>query len=205
MSNVKNMMCTTLTRSMPAIAFFGRMAFALVFIISAVQDYADHFGGGGGPLEKTVGPLVNVMTKYGSKVLTFYSGMQVVAFDVRLLEFSLITAKGTAALWFIFGQSIPAYFLGLGIRGPNRLATQILSTIIRFPTNLNDFTQLCYRIKSHILVLRDQQRLLLTLIGALLYYIGLKHDIDNLDEADKSKEEKEKEDDKPSTSKAKAN
>ncbi|CDY35504.1 BnaA01g24080D [Brassica napus] len=111
MSNVKNMMCTTLTRSMPAIAFFGRMAFALVFIISAVQDYADHFGGGGGPLEKTVGPLVNVMTKYGSKVLTFYSGMQVVAFDVRLLEFSLITAKGTAALWFIFGQSIPAYFL----------------------------------------------------------------------------------------------
>ncbi|RID79975.1 hypothetical protein BRARA_A02674 [Brassica rapa] len=187
MSNVKNMMCTTLTRSMPAIAFFGRMAFALVFIISAVQDYADHFGGGGGPLEKTVGPLVNVMTKYGSKVLTFYSGMQVVAFDVRLLEFSLITAKGTAALWFIFGQSIPAYFLGLGIRGPNRLATQILSTIIRFPTNLNDFTQN------------------LTLIGALLYYIGLKHDIDNLDEADKSKEEKEKEDDKPSTSKAKAN
>ncbi|CAN7111699.1 unnamed protein product, partial [Brassica rapa subsp. narinosa] len=86
-----------------------------------------------------------------------------------------------------------------------QLATQILSTIIRFPTNLNDFTQLCYRIKSHILVLRDQQRLLLTLIGALLYYIGLKHDIDNLDEADKSKEEKEKEDDKPSTSKAKAN
>ncbi|KAG2306702.1 hypothetical protein Bca52824_026450 [Brassica carinata] len=56
MSNVKNMMCTTLTRSMPAIAFFGRMAFALVFIISAIQDYADHFGGGGGPLERTVGP-----------------------------------------------------------------------------------------------------------------------------------------------------
>ncbi|CAN6990618.1 unnamed protein product, partial [Brassica rapa subsp. trilocularis] len=37
----------------------------------------------------------------------------VVAFDVRLLKFSLITAKGrgTAALWFIFGQSIRAYFL----------------------------------------------------------------------------------------------
>ncbi|KAG5415599.1 hypothetical protein IGI04_003166 [Brassica rapa subsp. trilocularis] len=116
--------------------------------------YADHSGGGGGPLEKMVGPLVNVMTKYGSK------------------------GRGTAALWFIFGQSIRAYFL---------LATQILSTIIPFPTNLNDFTQN------------------LTLIGALLYYIGLKHDIDNLDEADKSKEEKEKEDDKPSTSKAKAN
>ncbi|CAH8361437.1 unnamed protein product [Eruca vesicaria subsp. sativa] len=124
------------------------MAFALVFIISAVQDYADPFGGGGGPLEKTVGPVVNVMTKYGSKVLTFYTGMQVVAFD---------------------------------------LATQILSTIIPFPTSLNDFTQN------------------LTLIGAFLYYIGLKYAIDNLDEADKSKEEKEKEDDKPSTSKAKAN
>ncbi|KAL0690258.1 hypothetical protein Bca4012_089936 [Brassica carinata] len=81
-----------------------------------------------------VGPLVNVMTKYGSK-----------------------------------------------------LATQILSTIVPFPTNLNDFTQN------------------LTLIGVLLYYIGLMHDIDNLDEAYKSKEEKEKEDDKPSTSKAKAN
>ncbi|CAN6918555.1 unnamed protein product [Brassica oleracea var. botrytis] len=86
MSNVKNMMCTTLTRSMPAIAFFELSnTFALVFIIYAVQD-------------------------------------------------------------------------------------------------LN-----------------------LTLIGVLLYYIGLMHDIDNLDEADKSKEEKEKEDDKPSTSKAKAN
>ncbi|KAJ0264776.1 Uncharacterized protein HA466_0030690 [Hirschfeldia incana] len=177
MSNVKNMMCTTLTRSMPAIAFFGRMAFAFVFIISAIQDYADHFGGGGGPLEKTVGPVVNVMTKYGSKVLTFYTGMQVVAFDVRLLEFSLITAKGTAALWFIFGQSMPAYFL---------LATQMLSTVIPFPTNLNDFTQN------------------LTLMGALLYYIGLKHSIDNLEEGEKSKE-KEKEDDKPSTSKSKAN
>ncbi|CAN6872052.1 hypothetical protein Bca4012_076693 [Brassica carinata] len=177
MSNVKNIMCTTLTRSMPAIAFFGRMAFALVFIISAIQDYADHFGGGGGPLEKTVGPAVNVMTKYGSKVLTFYTGMQVVAFDVRLLEFSLITAKGTAALWFIFGQSMPAYFL---------LATQMLSTVIPFPTNLNDFTQN------------------LTLMGALLYYIGLKHSIDNLEEGEKSKE-KEKEDDKPSTSKSKGN
>ncbi|KAF8098693.1 hypothetical protein N665_0260s0003 [Sinapis alba] len=177
MSNVKNMMCTTLTRSMPAIALFGRTAFALVFIISAIQDYADHFGGGGGPLEKTVGPAVNVMTKYGSKVLTFYTGMQVVAFDVRLLEFSLITAKGTAALWFIFGQSMPAYFL---------LATQMLSTVIPFPTNLNDFTQN------------------LTLVGALLYYIGLKHSIDNLEEGEKSKEE-EKEDGKPSTSKSKVN
>ncbi|KAH0943155.1 hypothetical protein HID58_002792 [Brassica napus] len=118
MSNVKNMMCTTLTRSMPAIAFFGRMAFALVFIISAVQEPNSNFG---------------------------------------------------------------------RARSSFTLATQILSTIIRFPTNLNDFTQN------------------LTLIGALLYYIGLKHDIDNLDEADKSKEEKEKEDDKPSTSKAKAN
>ncbi|CAF2076647.1 BnaC01g31120D [Brassica napus] len=135
MSNVKNMMCTTLTRSMPAIAFFELSnTFALVFIIYSVQDYADHFGGDGGPLEKMVGPLVNVMTKYGSK-----------------------------------------------------LATQILSTIVPFPTNLNDFTQN------------------LTLIGVLLYYIGLMHDIDNLDEAYKSKEEKEKEDDKPSTSKAKAN
>lgn len=38
-------------------------------------SYADHSGGGGGPLEKMVGPLVNVMTKYGSKVLTFYTGM----------------------------------------------------------------------------------------------------------------------------------
>ncbi|KAL1192723.1 hypothetical protein V5N11_002491 [Cardamine amara subsp. amara] len=179
MSNVKNMMCTTLTKSMPAIAFFGRMAFAFVFLISAIQDYADHFGDGG-PLEKSLGPAVNTMTKYGSKVLTFYTGMQVVAFDVRLLEFSLISAKATAALWFIFGQSIPAYFL---------LATQVLSTVIPFPTNLNDFTQN------------------LTLIGALLYYIGLKHSIDNLDEGEKNKEKekKTKEDDKPSSSKAKAN
>lgn len=30
----------------------------------------------------------------------------------------------------------------------------------------------------------------------LFYYIGLKYDIDNFDEVDKSKEEKEKEDDK---------
>lgn len=44
----------------------------------------------------------------------------------------------------------------------------------------------------------------LTLMGALLYYIGLKHSIDNLEEGEKSKE-KEKEDDKPSTSKSKGN
>ncbi|XP_010488362.1 PREDICTED: uncharacterized protein LOC104766223 [Camelina sativa] len=175
MSNVKSMMCTTLTRSMPAIAFFGRMAFAFVFLISAIQEYADHFGDGG-PLEKTVGPAVNAMTKYGSKALTFYTGMQVVAFDVRLLEFSLISAKATAALCFIFGQSIPAYFL---------LVTQMLSTVVPFPTNLNDFTQN------------------LTLIGALLYYIGLKHTIDNLDQTEKNKEKETEEDDKASTSKAK--
>lgn len=106
-----------------------------------------------------MGPAVNVMTKYGSKVLTFYTGMQVVAFDVRLLEFSLITAKGTAALWFIFGQSMPAYFLVkpyisilnfiyfvykiLIYKHVSliQLATQMLSTVIPFPTNLNDFTQ----------------------------------------------------------------
>ncbi|CAN8258397.1 unnamed protein product [Cochlearia groenlandica] len=177
-SNIKNKMCTSLTKSMPTIAFFGRTAFSLVFIISAIQDYADHFGGGGGPLEKTVGPAVNLLTKYGSKALTFYTGMQVVAFDVRLLEFSLIGAKGTAALWFIFGQSIPAYFL---------LATQIISAVIPFPTNLTEFTQN------------------LTLVGALLYYIGLKHSIDNLEDEEKINEMEKKEDNKPSTSKAKAN
>ncbi|VYS58333.1 unnamed protein product [Arabidopsis thaliana] len=164
-SKVKSMFCTTLTKSMPAIAFFGRMAFSFVFFITAIQDYADHYGGGaGGPLEKTMGPAVNMLSKYGSKALTFYFGMQVVAFDVRLIEFALISAKATAALWFIFGQSIPAYFL---------LATQIFSTVIPFPTNLNDFTQN------------------LTLIGALLYYIGLKHTVDNLHDEEKNKQTEE--------------
>jgi hypothetical protein len=167
-SDVKNMMCTSLKMSMPAMAFFGRMAFAFVFFISAVQDYADHYGDGG-PIEKTIGPAVNLLTRFGSKILTFYTGMQVVAFDVKLLEFSLISAKATGALWFIFGQSIPAYFL---------LVTQILSTVIPFPTNLNDFTQN------------------LTLIGALLYYIGLKHNIDTLYEEKKRKEEKREEESK---------
>uniref|UniRef100_A0A1J3FXE1 Uncharacterized protein n=1 Tax=Noccaea caerulescens TaxID=107243 RepID=A0A1J3FXE1_NOCCA len=193
-SNIKSMICTSLTMSMPAMAFFGRMAFAFVFFISAVQDYADHYGDGG-PIEKTIGPAVNLLTKFGSKILTFYTGMQVVAFDVKLLEFSLISAKATGALWFIFGQSIPAYFL---------LVTQILSTVIPFPTNLNDFTQN------------------LTLIGALLYYIGLKHNIDTLYEEKKRKEEekreeeskrkeenqrkeKQKEDGKGSSSRARAN
>ncbi|ESQ47524.1 hypothetical protein EUTSA_v10022128mg [Eutrema salsugineum] len=195
------MMCTTLKKSMPAIAFFGRMAFASVFshicilreglmtspLVHVSICYADHFGDGG-PLEKKIGPAVNVMTKYGSKVLTFYTGMQVVAFDVLLLEFSLIGAKGAAALWFIFGQSIPA-LLGKNINlylEKMFLATQILSTVIPFPNNLNNFTQN------------------LTSIGVLLYYIGLKHSIDNLEEGEKNKE-KETEDDKTSTSKAKAN
>lgn len=100
-----------------------------------------------------------------------------------------------------------------------QLVTQILSTVVPFPTNLNDFTQvkLCYRINQHIdwshwfrwltKIVIDLQNL--TLIGALLYYIGLKHTIDNLDEGEKNKEKETEteEDDKASTSKgiAKAN
>lgn len=83
----------------------------MILILTHVSvSYADHYGDGG-PIEKTIGPAVNLLTKFGSKILTFYTGMQVVAFDVKLLEFSLISAKATGALWFIFGQSIPAYFL----------------------------------------------------------------------------------------------
>lgn len=79
-----------------------------------------------------------------------------------------------------------------------QLATQIFSTVIPFPTNLNDFTQvkLCYRVNQYIdwshgirwltKIVIDLQNL--TLIGALLYYIGLKHTIDNLDEEQKNKE-----------------
>ncbi|XP_010532626.1 PREDICTED: uncharacterized protein LOC104808611 [Tarenaya hassleriana] len=161
--NVKKIVSRAISISMPSIAFFGRLVFAFVFILSAIQAYAEHYGDGG-PLEKTVGPIVNVVTKLGSKVLTFFTGMQVVSFDVRLLEFTFISAKGTAGLWFIFGGSIPAYFL---------LVTQVISTLIPLPTNSHDFAQN------------------LTLIGALLFYIGYKHAIDELLEAEKKKKKEE--------------
>ncbi|KAE8660059.1 putative 2-oxoglutarate (2OG) and Fe(II)-dependent oxygenase superfamily protein [Hibiscus syriacus] len=142
---------------MALISFVGRVLFALVFILSAWQEF-NEFSVDGGQSARALKPKFNVF----SKSLTSHTGLEVPAFDIKYLVAAAVAFKGVGGLLFIFGSTIGAYLLAL----QQVIVTPILYDFYNYDTEKKEFSQLFSKFSQN-----------LALLGALLFFIGMKNSL----------------------------
>ncbi|KAK8494163.1 hypothetical protein V6N13_025196 [Hibiscus sabdariffa] len=140
---------------MAVASFVGRVLFASVFILSAWQEF-NEFGVDGGPAAKTLKPKFNVF----SKSVTSHTGLEVPEFDIKYLVAAAVAFKGVGGLLFIFGSTMGAYLLAL----QQVIVTPILYDFYNYDTEKKDYEQLFSKFSQN-----------LALLGALLFFIGMKN------------------------------
>ncbi|XP_071728892.1 uncharacterized protein [Rutidosis leptorrhynchoides] len=136
-------------------SFLGRLLFASLFILSAWQMFND-FGDNGGPAAKELAPKISHIQRY----LVSKIGDGVPKIDVKHVVLASMALKGLGGILFIFGSITGAYLLMYNLI----LMTTLLHDFYnyetddpRFHTYLPDFVQS------------------LALLGALLFFIGMKN------------------------------
>ncbi|KAK5794138.1 Uncharacterized protein F383_18665 [Gossypium arboreum] len=142
---------------MALVSFVGRVLFASVFILSAWQDF-NEFGVDGGPAAKALKPKFNVF----SKTVTAHTGVEVPEFDIKVLVAAAVAFKGVGGILFIFGSTIGAYLLAL----QQVIVTTILYDFYNYDTEKKEFGLLFSKFSQN-----------LALLGALLFFIGMKNSI----------------------------
>ncbi|KAL2456993.1 HR-like lesion-inducing protein-related [Abeliophyllum distichum] len=140
---------------MAFISFLGRVLFVSVFIISAYQEF-NEFGVDGGPAAKSLRPKFNVFSKH----VTTHTGFQVPHVEMKLLVLGAIIMKGLGSLLFIFGSSLGAFILLLH----QAIAAPILYDFYNYDADKKEFAQLFVKFTQN-----------LALLGALLFFIGMKN------------------------------
>ncbi|GKV18996.1 hypothetical protein SLEP1_g29297 [Rubroshorea leprosula] len=140
---------------MAFISFVGRVLFVSVFILSAWQEF-NEFGIDGGPAAKALRPKFVVFSKHVSS----HTGLQVPELEMKHLVAAAIALKGIGGLLFIFGSSIGAYLLLLH----QLIATPILYDFYNYDPERKEFIQLFTKFTQS-----------LALLGALLFFIGMKN------------------------------
>ncbi|KAL4388712.1 hypothetical protein GQ457_09G020460 [Hibiscus cannabinus] len=142
---------------MALLSFVGRVLFASVFILSAWQEF-NEFGVDGGPAAKALKPKFNVL----SKSLTSHTGLELPEFDIKYLVAAAVAFKGVGGLLFIFGSTMGAYLLAL----QQVIATPILYDFYNYDTGKKEFDLLFPEFTQN-----------LALLGALLFFIGMKNSL----------------------------
>ncbi|XP_012455757.1 uncharacterized protein LOC105777192 [Gossypium raimondii] len=142
---------------MALVSFVGRVLFASVFILSAWQEF-NEFGVDGGPAAKALKPKFNVF----SKTVTAHTGVEVPGFDIKVLVAAAVAFKGVGGILFIFGSTIGAYLLAL----QQVIITPILYDFYNYDTEKKEFGLLFSKFSQN-----------LALLGALLFFIGMKNSI----------------------------
>ncbi|MBA0780178.1 hypothetical protein Gotri_004317 [Gossypium trilobum] len=142
---------------MALVSFVGRVLFASVFILSAWQEF-NEFGVDGGPAAKALKPKFNVF----SKTVTAHTGVEVPEFDIKVLVAAAVAFKGVGGILFIFGSTIGAYLLAL----QQVIITPILYDFYNYDTEKKEFGLLFSKFSQN-----------LALLGALLFFIGMKNSI----------------------------
>ncbi|MBA0725220.1 hypothetical protein Golax_021823 [Gossypium laxum] len=142
---------------MALVSFVGRVLFASVFILSAWQEF-NEFGVDGGPAAKALKPKFNVF----SKTVTAHTGVEVPEFDIKVLVAAAVAFKGVGGILFIFGSTIGAYLLAL----QQVIVTPILYDFYNYDTEKKEFGLLFSKFSQN-----------LALLGALLFFIGMKNSI----------------------------
>ncbi|MBA0628965.1 hypothetical protein Godav_023593, partial [Gossypium davidsonii] len=118
----------------------------------------NEFGVDGGPAAKALKPKFNVF----SKTVTAHTGLEVPEFDIKVLVAAAVAFKGVGGILFIFGSTIGAYLLAL----QQVIVTPILYNFYNYDTEKKEFGLLFSKFSQN-----------LALLGALLFFIGMKNSI----------------------------
>lgn len=134
---------------------FGYLrAFLILCIVPAYRF--NEFGVDGGPAAKSLEPKFHIFSKH---VLS-HTGVQVPDVEIKYLVAAAIALKGIGGLLFIFGSSFGAYLLLLH----QALATPILYDFYNYDADKKEFGQIFIKFTQS-----------LALLGALLFFIGMKN------------------------------
>ncbi|XP_010551693.1 PREDICTED: uncharacterized protein LOC104822246 [Tarenaya hassleriana] len=136
-------------------SFVGRVLFVSVFILSAWQEFSD-FGTDGGRAAKSLRPKYNVFANH----VTVHTGFQLPPVDMKHLVAAAIAMKGLGGLLFVFGSSLGAYLLLLH----QAISTPILYDFYNYDADRKEFGPLFTKFTQN-----------LALLGALLFFIGMKN------------------------------
>ncbi|KAH6808988.1 HR-like lesion-inducing protein-like protein [Perilla frutescens var. frutescens] len=142
---------------MAFISFLGRLLFVSVFVLSAYQEF-NEFGVDGGPAAKSLKPKFNVFSKH----VTTQTGIQLPHVDMKHLILGAIAMKSLGSLLFVFGSSFGALILLLN----QAITTPILYDFYNYEADKKEFNQLFVKFTQG-----------LALLGALLFFVGMKNSL----------------------------
>ncbi|KAL6645498.1 hypothetical protein ACP70R_017106 [Stipagrostis hirtigluma subsp. patula] len=139
------------------VSFLGRALFAAVFLLSAYQEF-NEFGADGGPAAKALQPKFNVFVNNVSSHL----GVAVPHIELKHVIAATIGLKGLGGLLFILSSSFGAYLLLLHLA----FVTPIVYDFYNYDTEKAEFAQLFGKFIENV-----------ALLGALLFFLGMKNSI----------------------------
>ncbi|CAL9051665.1 unnamed protein product [Musa banksii] len=139
------------------VSFAGRVLFASVFLLSAYQEFSE-FGVNGGPAAKALKPKFNLFMRHASS----HIGFEVPHVEMRQVIAGTIFLKGFGGLLFIFSSSFGAYLLLLYLA----FITPVMYDFYNYDVEKSEFVQLFSKFIQN-----------LALIGALLFFLGMKNSI----------------------------
>ncbi|KAI3741931.1 hypothetical protein L1987_59610 [Smallanthus sonchifolius] len=137
--------------------FIGRLLFASFFILSAYQLYHE-FGTDGGPVVKVLEPKLDAFTK----LITSKVGIKVPEVDTKHVVMTMIVLQGLGGIGFIFGSYLGAILLVLH----QLVFTPVFYDFYNYDAEVTEFSQLFSKFTENM-----------ALLGALLFFIGMKHSI----------------------------
>lgn len=141
-------------RGMGFVSFVGRVLFASVFILSAYQEFSE-FGVDGGPAAKALKPKFDHFTKH----VTTHLGVQVPPVDLKNVVATTIALKAIGGILFILSTSLGAYLLLLQLA----FISPIVYDFYNYDVEKPEFMQLFVKFTQS-----------LALVGALLFFVGMK-------------------------------
>ncbi|XP_006350683.1 uncharacterized protein [Solanum tuberosum] len=139
------------------LSFLGRVLFASVFILSAWQMFHE-FGEDGGPAAKELAPKVAGLQDFLESKL----GTGTPKIDVRHVVAGFMALKGLGGLLLVFGCFTGAFLL---------ICYLIMATPL-----LHDFSHFNIGEPQYFIVLQEFLQCL-ALLGALLFFVGMKNSI----------------------------
>lgn len=142
---------------MAFLSFLGRLLFVSVFVLSAYQEF-NEFGVDGGPAAKSLKPKFDVFSKH----ITTQTGIQLPHVDLKHLILGAIVVKSLGSLLFVFGSSFGALILLLH----QAITTPIFYDFYNYEADKKEFNQLFVKFTQG-----------LALLGALLFFIGMKNSL----------------------------
>jgi hypothetical protein len=147
----------TAAAEMGFVSFVGRVLFVAAFLLSAYQEF-NEFGTDGGPAAKALQPKFNVFVKNISSHL----GVAVPHIELKHVIAATIALKGLGGLLFILSSSLGAYLLLLYLA----FITPIVHDFYNYDMEKAEFAQIFGKFTQD-----------LALIGALLFFLGMKNSI----------------------------